>query len=75
MSPDKLAHMANQIALFFESKPHADGVAGMAGHINAYWEPRMRRQFFEMVETDATGFRPLVLEAASLIRRPLPEAA
>ena len=75
MSREKLIHMANQIAIFFESKPHAEGVAGVAGHINAYWEPRMRRQFFEMVETDATGFRPLVLEAAPRIRRPATEAA
>jgi formate dehydrogenase subunit delta len=75
MSPDKLTHMANQISLFFESKPHAEGVQGVAGHINAYWEPRMRRQFFDMVEAGNAGFRPLVLEAANLIRRPLPEAA
>lgn len=75
MSPDKLTHMANQIALFFESKPHAEGVSGLAGHINAYWEPRMRRQFFQMVEAGTPGFRPLVLEAASQIRRPLPEVA
>ena len=70
MSPDKLAHMANQIALFFESKPHAEGVAGLAGHINAYWEPRMRQQFFAMVDGGIAGFRPLVLEASGLIRRP-----
>ena len=34
MSPDKLAHMANQIATFFQSQPHDEAVKGVAGHIN-----------------------------------------
>jgi formate dehydrogenase subunit delta len=70
MSADKLVHMANQIAKFMESKPHAEGVAGFASHINDFWEPRMRRQFFEIVDRGGVGLRPLVLEAAGLIRRP-----
>ena len=70
MSAEKLVHMANQIALFMESKPHAEGVAGVASHINDYWEPRMRRQFFEIVDQGGAGLRPLVIEAAAKIRRP-----
>lgn len=71
MSPDKLIYMANQISLFMESKPHAEGVAGLAAHINDFWEPRMRRQFFEIVDAGGAGLRPLVLEAAAQIRRPV----
>ncbi|MBZ4690057.1 formate dehydrogenase [Cereibacter changlensis JA139] len=70
MSPDKLIYMANQIATFFESKPHDEGVRGIADHISDFWEPRMRRQFFQLVEAGAAGFKPLVLEAAPQIRRP-----
>jgi formate dehydrogenase subunit delta len=70
MSAEKLVHMANQIALFMESKPHAEGVESLASHINDFWEPRMRRQFFELVDAGGHGLRPLVLEAAALIRRP-----
>lgn len=70
MSPDKLVYMANQIARFMETKPHAEGVAGVASHINDFWEPRMRKQFFEILETGGDGFRPLVREAAEQIRRP-----
>lgn len=70
MSPDKLVYMANQIARFMETKPHAEGVAGLASHINDFWEPRMRKQFFEILETGGDGFRPLVREAAQQIRRP-----
>ena len=71
MSAEKLVHMANQIARFMESKPHDEGVAGLASHINDYWEPRMRRQFFEIVDTGGQGLRPLVMEAAAAIRRPV----
>jgi formate dehydrogenase subunit delta len=71
MSHEKLIHMANQIAIFFESKRHDEGVAGVAAHINAYWEPRMRRQLFGMIDAGQPGFRPLLLEAAATIRRPV----
>ena len=82
MSPDeahdahphaKLIRMANQIGIFFESKPHAEGVAGVAEHINKFWEPRMRRHFFEVVDTGGEGLRPIVLDAAPSIRRPAEE--
>ena len=43
----KIVRMANQIGTFFESKPHEEGVHGVAEHINKFWEPRMRRHFFE----------------------------
>ena len=62
--------MANQIATFFESKPHEEGVHGVAEHINKFWEPRMRRQFFEMVDAGGEGLKPIVIEAAAQIRRP-----
>lgn len=71
MSPDKMIYMANQIAGFFASKPHAEGVTGVADHINAYWEPRMRQQFFALIQTHATDFRPLVHEAVPHVR-PVP---
>lgn len=66
----KLVRMANQIATFFESKPHDLGVAGVAEHINKFWDPRMRGQFFALLDGGGTGFRPLVIEAAKTIRRP-----
>lgn len=71
MSADKLVYMANQIAKFMESKPHDEGVALLASHVNDFWEPRMRRQLFEVVDQGGAGLRPLVLEAAPLIKRPV----
>lgn len=69
MSHDKIVRMANQIATFFHSQPQAERAAGVANHINKFWEPRMRRQFFEHLEGGA-AFDPLVKEAASLVNKP-----
>ena len=66
----KIVRMANQIGTFFLSKPHQEGVAGVAEHINKFWEPRMRRQFFEVVEEGGEGLLPIVREAAAGVRRP-----
>lgn len=66
----RLVRMANQIGTFFESKPHEEGVHGIADHINKFWEPRMRRHLFEVVDGGGEGLKPIVLEAAVQIRRP-----
>ncbi len=79
MSPDqdhaaagiaKIVRMANQIGTFFQSKPHEEGVAGVAEHINKFWEPRMRRHFFEVFDAGGEGLLPIVKDAAAMIRRP-----
>ena len=74
MSPDKMIYMANQIATFFDSKPHAEGVKGVADHINAFWEPRMRLQLFVLLDGGTAGFKSLLLEAVPAIRRPVASA-
>jgi len=68
----KIIRMANQIGTFFSSKPHDEGIAGIAEHINKFWEPRMRRHFFEVMDAGGEGFLPNVREAAAHIRRPAP---
>ena len=70
---EKLVRMANQIATFMESKPRAEGLAGMAAHINDFWEPRMRRQLFALIDAGGAGLKPLVLDAAAQIKRPAAE--
>ncbi len=66
----KLIRMANQIAAFMASKPEAEAEAGLAAHINDFWEPRMRRQLFELLDKGHQGLAPLVHRAAPQIRRP-----
>ena len=67
---DKLVYMANQIASFFASQPKHEAAAGVAKHINDFWDPRMRRQFFEIAEAGELKLSPLVIEALPNIRRP-----
>jgi formate dehydrogenase subunit delta len=75
MDHTDIIRMANQIAVNLKSNGHDEAVKGLAEHINAFWEPRMRRELFELLDQDAKGLDPLVLEAASLIRRPAAKAA
>ncbi|ESY74417.1 formate dehydrogenase subunit delta [Mesorhizobium sp. M0051] len=71
---EKLVRMANQIADFFHSKPREEGIAGVAEHINKFWEPRMRRQFFEMLDGGTADFNELVVAASARIKRPITPA-
>jgi formate dehydrogenase subunit delta len=42
MTTEKLAAMANQIALYFQSYPDDRAIEGVAKHIQKFWTPRMR---------------------------------
>ena len=67
---ERLIYMANQIASFFETLPPHEAAGGVANHINSFWEPRMRRRFFELVESGNMALKPLVTEALPQINRP-----
>ena len=70
---NELVSMANQIATFFESQPEKEQIDGIASHINKFWEPRMRRQLFDIVDNHGgEGLDALVLAAVPLIHRPPP---
>ncbi len=69
MSENKIVRMANQIATFMESKPRDEALAGLASHINDFWNPRMRNQLFAVIDAGGQGLRPLVMDAATAIRR------
>lgn len=65
MEAHKLVHMANQIGEFFEAMPdRPEALAGIALHINRFWEPRMRHELRQVVdEQGGDGLRAIVLEA------------
>ncbi|MGH6859026.1 MAG: formate dehydrogenase subunit delta [Phyllobacterium sp.] len=71
----KLVYKANQIAAFYRTQSEEERVEGVANHINLFWEQRMRRQFFELLQQPDHGFDPLVVEAAKLVRKPGPVPA
>jgi len=67
---ERLVYMANQIATFFISQPKEEQVAGVADHINKFWEPRMRTHLFQIIEQGGMGLSPMVMEASGQINRP-----
>ena len=68
----KLVYIANQIATFFKSMPEDEALAGVAKHINDFWDPRMRRRLRELIDAGGDGLLPLVLSASSDVRWPEP---
>jgi formate dehydrogenase subunit delta len=67
MSPDKLVYMANQIGKFFASQGEAQAVAGIANHLEKFWDPRMRRAITAHLEAGGAGLDPLVRRAVAAL--------
>lgn len=63
-----LVRMANQIAQFFATVPEAEGVEGVASHINQFWDPRMRRRFLAAAEAHRSELHPLTAGALARIK-------
>ena len=66
----KLARMAEAIAAFFRSMPDEQAAAAVAGHINQFWAPQMRRNFVARFGDDPSPLHPLVRRALPLVRVP-----
>jgi formate dehydrogenase subunit delta len=70
MNIERMVEMANDIANFFVSEPdHAAAVAGVAGHIRRYWEPRMRKQMLAHLDAGGHGLSDLAREAVQELAR------
>jgi formate dehydrogenase subunit delta len=68
MEPEQMVHMANQIALFFASYPKEEAVASVADHLKKFWEPRMREQIVQYVDSGGGGLHDLVQDAVRRLR-------
>ncbi len=70
MDSDNLIRMANRIGDFFASMPdRAEALDGIANHLQKFWEPRMRQQFLDMLDSPASlDLKDIVREAATLYR-------
>ncbi len=75
METRDMLRMANQIADFFRSYPHDDAVKEAATHLNNYWDPRMRKHFFDYLAKGGEGLDPIIVEAAAQVRKPKMDAA
>ena len=70
MSVEHLVQMANDIGHFFAAEPRrADAIAGIAGHIQRFWDPRMRRQILAHLHSGGEGLEELPREAVASLKR------
>ncbi len=65
MDMQNLINMANRIGAFFEAMPDRDeAMEGIAGHLQRFWEPRMRNQLLGYLDAEnGKGLDPIVVSA------------
>jgi formate dehydrogenase subunit delta len=65
MDMQNLIHMANKVGDFFEAMPDQnEALQGIAGHLQHFWEPRMRSQLLEYVDAEnGKDLKPIVVSA------------
>jgi formate dehydrogenase subunit delta len=63
MDAAKLVMMANQIGRFFIGQRGIDPVAGIADHLEKFWEPRMRAAIIAYLAAGGTGLDGPVRDA------------
>jgi len=70
MTIPNIIKMANQIGAFFEAMPDRDQAArDVAGHLQRFWEPRMRAALLDHVaERGDEELKPIVRAALQILR-------
>ncbi len=68
MSPEKLAHMANQIAAFYAHQPIDEAAANIADHLHKFWDPRMRKAIVDWAEKDGAALTDPARKAVALLK-------
>ena len=69
MEASDIIRMTNQIAVFFRAYGHDEALKEIANHINNFWEPRMRKMFFDYIAQGGKDFAPMVMNAAAMVRK------
>ncbi|HZT56796.1 MAG TPA: formate dehydrogenase subunit delta [Burkholderiaceae bacterium] len=65
MNNDNLIRMVNRIGTFFAAMPdREEAMSDIAQHVRRFWEPRMRKQLFEHLDTKhGEGVDAIVVDA------------
>ncbi len=71
---DKLVMMANQIGRFFEPQRDGDPVAGIADHLEKFWDPRMKENIVAHWRAGGAGLDDPVREAVGRLKEAKREA-
>jgi len=67
-SLDRLVTMANQIGKFFEPQRQGDAVAGIALHLEKFWDPRMKSAIVAHLAAGGAGLDGPVREAVARLK-------
>jgi formate dehydrogenase subunit delta len=60
--------LINQVVVHFGYLPPEQAVSEVANHVRKFWDPRMRRRLFDLVDSRASDLEPVALAAAALLR-------
>ncbi|MGH3637592.1 MAG: formate dehydrogenase subunit delta [Mycobacterium sp.] len=60
--------LINKVVVHFGYLPTEQAVDQVADHVRKFWDPRMKRRLFDLVDSRATDFEPVALAAAALLR-------
>ena len=71
---DRLVMMANQIGKFFEPQREGDPVAGIADHLEKFWDPRMKASIVAHWRAGGAGLDGPVREAVGRLKAAKREA-
>ena len=70
MNPANLSKMVNDIAAFFASESGAEkAVLDVAGHMQRFWDPRMRREIVAHYARGGEGLSELSKKAVAVLAR------
>jgi formate dehydrogenase subunit delta len=71
---DRLVMMANQIGRFFTPQRDGDAVAGIADHLEKFWDPRMKASIVAHWRAGGAGLDGPVREAIGRLKEAKREA-
>jgi formate dehydrogenase subunit delta len=60
--------MVNDIVVNLGYLPAEQVAAAVADHVKRFWDPRMKRRLVELADSQTTGFEPVAVAAAALLR-------
>ncbi|MDT5073612.1 MAG: formate dehydrogenase subunit delta [Mycobacterium sp.] len=60
--------LINQVVIHFGYLPEDQAVTEVAEHVRKFWDPRMKRRLFDLVDSEAGQLEPVAAAAAALLR-------
>ncbi len=60
--------LINKVVVHFGYLSTEQAVTEVADHVRKFWDPRMKRRLFELVDSGTADFEPVAVAAAELLR-------